>query len=264
MNKYYILITIIGFLLDPGFLQAQSALPLDTLELQDGKILVGKVLKYSSKRGVMMEQQGGYLVEISRDLIKNIVIQPTGKIIKSGKAKMSLKGDKSYAFREEGIYYTLNGGALFGESPQGDSDLGFGLQATTGLMFNRRLGVGVGLAFDNYSVTGQNGRQVMPVLAEVRGYLSDSNMAPFYVMQAGYGFAFKEENQGVQKANGGIMLHPAFGLRLGAREDVNFAFDLGYRFQRVTQVREFSPWSNETQEERIWYKRFALRFGMIF
>jgi len=257
---------LIGFLLSPGFLSAQKEAAPDTIVLKSGGIIVGKIWKYNMRKGVLMQHEDGHLMEIAADHVARVTLQSGDSKAKEPKDKdISVRiGGKPYAFREKGFYYTVSGGALFGQTPQNDQGLGFGLHATSGYLFHHLLGAGIGLGFDNYSVTGYDGRQVMPIFGEVRGYLTKGNRAPYYTLQAGYGFAFKEEERGVHEANGGMLLHPALGLRLGAREDVNFSFDIGYRFQRVTQVREFNPWSNETQEERIWYKRFALRLGLIF
>lgn len=263
--KKLIFAIIIGFLLNPGFPRAQPAMLTDTLMLHDGKIMIGKILRYNTRKGAMIQMGSGALTEVLPQLIKSMSIQPTGSIKKSSNAAVIAGFEKTYAFRETGMYVALQGGALFGLTPQDNPDVGFGLQATAGYMLHRLLGVGAGAGFDNYSVTGETGgRQVLPLYAEVRGYITSGKRAPYYVVQTGYGIAFKNENQGVQEANGGFMMHPAIGLRLGAREDVNFSLDFGYRFQRVIQTREFNPWSRETQEERIWYKRFSLRIGMLF
>ncbi|MDX1939989.1 MAG: hypothetical protein SFU99_05510 [Saprospiraceae bacterium] len=266
MKRTLFLITLIGFLLSPGFLLAQKEAVSDTIVLKSGGIIVGKIWKYNIRKGVIMQHTDGHLMEIAADHIARVTLQSGGsKVSKPENKDISVRiGGKPYAFREKGFYYTLSGGALFGQTPQNGQELGVGLHATSGYLFHHLLGAGIGLGFDNYSVTGYDGRQVMTVSAETRGYLTKGNRAPYYTLQAGYGFAFKDEEVGVLEANGGIMLHPALGLRLGAREDVNFSFDIGYRFQRVTQVREFNPWSNERQEERIWYKRFALQLGLIF
>lgn len=258
------LLLLIGILLSPVFLLAQYENPApaqDTVYLKAGGAMIGKVLRYHPKRGILLEERVGIYTTITSDAIQSIILRADA----ASKDKVAWKTpmQKSYDFRETGIYFTTMGSMLNGMDPGGDADLGFGVQATAGYMLHRWLGVGLGVGFDNYSIVNNNAPAIFPVSVEVRGYLTQQRWAPYYALNAGYGFAARDEERNIRQATGGAMLHPAFGLRLGAREDVNFAIDFGYRFQRATVERDFI-WRQEVQEQRIWYKRFTIRFGIIF
>ncbi len=252
---------IFGFLLSPMFFYAQS-LP-DTLVLQDGGIRTGRVEQYQTGKRIRMSIAGTQTVTISPALVERIIIHP-GSSSKKPTPTTALR-DATYAFRERGVYVAVQGGLLFGQTPQGAPDLGSNGQASVGYQFTRWLGAGVGAAFDNYSVLGENSGRVAPVFGEVRGYLTAQRRAPYYLLQIGYGFALRSSNSSIVETNGSWMVHPALGLRLNAREDVNFTVDIGYRFQYLTRTRVLE-WrgGGERLEERIWHRRLALRVGVLF
>jgi len=262
--KNRILIFLIGIILNPVFLLAQEpeTPKLDTIYLKSGGMMVGKMLRYNQKRGVVLEKKYGTYTIIAADNIRSISLHSGSA--SEGKAKIKLPTEKPYHFRETGFYFTTMGSMLNGIDPAGETETGFGLEATTGYMFHRLVGVGLGVGFDTYSIINNNAPAIFPVSVEVRGYLMERNWSPYYALRAGYGFAAKDEERNINEAEGGAMFHPAFGLRLGAREDVNFAMDVGYRFQRATVERDVSAWRREIQEQRIWYKRLTVRFGIIF
>lgn len=270
---------------------------LDTLTLHDGRQLVGTLTKYHPRRGVhfeinipdileqaalqnwsagrmnaatVSELQKYQIIQLLPSMIESMQIHSTGAALRkkhTGRQKVkSVAADVPYAFRERGIYYSLKGGPAFGQAHFGDSDLGFGMAASVGYQWHRLLGVGLGLGFDNYSVVDNVAARVLPITAEVRGYFRAQPRSLYYHVTAGYGAAFKNEQVGISKATGGLLVHPALGLRMGAREDVNFTLDIGYRFQEVTLQREWNLWWGgvERQEQHIWYKRLCLRFGVLF
>lgn len=262
--KNSMLIFLIGIVLNPIFTMAQEkAVPEpDTIYLRGGGFMVGNMLRYHPKRGVVLEKERGIYTTIAIASIRSISLNAEQK--RSGKTKIKIPTQESYDFRETGIYFSTMGSMLNGIDAAGDTENGFGLQVTGGYMLHRLVGLGLGVGFDNYSVIHNNAPAVFPVSVEVRGYLTEQRRAPYYTLSAGYGFAAKDEERGINEAEGGVMLHPAFGLRLGAREDVNFAIDIGYRFQQVRLERDISTWRQEIQDQRILYKRFTLRFGIIF
>lgn len=264
--KNLICLILIGIFLNPGFLlaQEQTQLPQDTIYLTGGGMMVGTILRYHPKKGVVIKSEDGVLSTIAPNIISKMTMNTSGeKDVDKANVKLGAL-PKPYEFQEIGFYYSIAGSMLNGIDAVGDSEIGFGLQATGGYMFHRFFGVGLGAGFDNYSTINNNAPAVFPVSLEVRGYLTQQNRAPYYSLSGGYGFAAKDEERGIDKATGGAMFHPAFGVRLGAREDVNFSFDFGYRFQRVEVERTLENWRREVQEQRIWYKRFVLRFGIIF
>ena len=120
------------------------------------------------------------------------------------------------------------------------------------------MGVGVGIS----GLSLQAGENFVPVFGEIRGYLTKKRVAPYYVLGAGYGFALKNENQSIVKGEGGLLIQPTFGIRIGASSKANILIDAGYKFQKAVFTREFFNGDQEIKE--ISYRRFTFRFGFIF
>jgi hypothetical protein len=187
------------------------------------------------------------------------------------------KREKIYEFQEKGWYYTAAMYFPMG-GYRGTNQLGVGLQGSAGYQLSRWLGLGLGAGFDAFSPSED--RYMAAVMGEARSYLTKSRVAPFATLGAGYGFAFKPESdfQLVEKASGGLRLHPALGLRLGASKDMNLAIDAGYIFQRASYTYTGQNWTDSfwfwgrpafnptesTTRQVIDYRRFTLRLSAIF
>ncbi|HRK81461.1 MAG TPA: hypothetical protein PLZ12_08445 [Saprospiraceae bacterium] len=170
------------------------------------------------------------------------------------------KEKKEYAFRERGWFnrtsFTMPNGVYLGEA-----QFGAGLHNLTGFQFNRMLGAGIGLGFDTFNPEG--GENVASVYGEAQSFLTKTKTAPFVSFAAGYGFAFRNRNNFITKAEGGLRFHPAVGLRLGADKDLNLMLDVGYIFQTATYTREFD-FFDQTEVRKVDFRRFTLRLGAMF
>lgn len=240
----------------------------DSLQLQDGVWLRGRVYRYSRNGSVQLENVRGYMQSYKARDIRQVIIhsskkQRSGEIeIKERTVKVPC--EKPYAFRERGWYSITYAGTINGIGHNGNQQLGLSLQQVAGFQWGRMLGTGIGVGLENFSVGDANGPFVLPVYAEARGYFLKKNATPYYAMNVGYGFPFKDKDQRILKAEGGLMIHPAIGFRMGARDGVNFLFDVGYKFQNVTLTRDFTQGSREFQVQNLQYKRFSVRLGLIF
>ncbi|MFN7120263.1 MAG: hypothetical protein ACK4TA_25970 [Saprospiraceae bacterium] len=240
----------------------------DSLQLRDGAWKTGQIRYMNRGSKVQLEIAPGYIqVYKVKDIQRIIISLPEDE----RKHKVSNKAitvkercEKPYDFRERGLYSITYFGTINGIGHSGDVQLGLSMQQVVGFQRNRMFGTGIGIGLENFSVGNANGPLVLPVYAEARGYFLKKNKTPYYALNLGYGFAFKDEDQGILKAKGGLLLHPAIGFRLGARDSVNFLFDLGYKFQWATLTRNFGGWSRETLEQELVYKRFSVRLGLIF
>lgn len=170
------------------------------------------------------------------------------------------KEKKEYAFREQGWFnrtsFTMPNGVY-----QSEALFGAGLHHLTGYQFNRMLGVGLGLGFDSFHP--ERGENVASVYGEVQSFLTKAKTAPFASFGAGYGFAFRNRNNFITNAQGGLRFHPAVGLRLGADKDLNLLLDVGYIFQTATYTRKFD-FIDQTEVRKIDFRRFTLRLGAMF
>jgi len=170
------------------------------------------------------------------------------------------KEKKEYAFREHGWFnrssFTMPNGVY-----QGAAQFGAGLHSLTGFQFSRMLGAGIGLGFDTFNP--EAGENVASVYGEAQSFLTKTKTAPFVSFGAGYGFAFRNRNNFITKAEGGLRLHPAVGVRLGADKDLNLLLDVGYIFQTATYTREFD-FFDQTEVRKVDFRRFTLRLGAMF
>lgn len=267
MIRFLLLFIIVSsFKMD--FAAAQTATPLqDSLILNNNKVITGKIYRYNRRGNVFIKTNDSYLHEIDTKVIQRVVIQSIASSKKHDKAVNTTDKapcDKPYAFREKGLYNVTYGSALTGFGYNNENQLGFGVNHVIGYQWNRWIGTGIGFGLENFSIDNSNLSHVLPVFVEARGYLLQKRRTPYYSLGAGYSFATKGKDQGVTDAKGGLRLHPAFGMRLGGREDVNFLFDIGYVFQNVELTRSFNTWTREVQIQNIRYKRLCLRIGMIF
>ena len=141
------------------------------------------------------------------------------------------------------------------------SAIGFNVQHITGYQFNRMVGVGLGASYDAYDL--EDGESMVTVFGHYRAYLSKRIVAPFAAISAGYGFALKNEEQGVKETDGGLMFHPEIGLRLGATDAANFTISLGYRIQDAYYVQE-RPFNGNIEYRDVRYQRFLFTLGLLF
>lgn len=247
---------------------AQAVYFTDSLQMRDGTWKTGRVRFMNRAGSVQLENANGFIQSYkSKDIRQMMIHLPDNKKegkITSKERPVKERCEKTYAFRERGLYSITYVGTINGIGHSGEMQLGLGLQQVTGFQINRMFGAGIGVGLENFSVTNANGPLVLPVYAEARGYFFKQHKTPYYALNVGYGFAFKNEDQNIIEAKGGWLLHPAVGFRLGSSSDTNFLFDLGYKFQRAKLTRDISQWNRETQEQRLLYKRFSVRIGIVF
>lgn len=227
---------------------------IDVVFLKDGSEFRGIILRYDIGEELDMRLRSGTRMTIPASVIKKVVQEPG--------AMPSFT--KPYRFEEKGWYYLAYGGLMGGNSAwSSELEMGLGLDLIAGYQLNRMLGVGLGVGLHNYHL--EAGEAVYPIYAEARGYLLASNVSPYYVLSAGYGFAFRNENENIERAEGGLLIHPALGLRFGG-EDAHFIMDMGVRVQRATWERRLNGWwgGEETRTQRMTYARFVLRLGVLF
>lgn len=246
----------------------------DFLFLYNGSIFKGKIVSETPQETVL-ELKNGERVTFSSKEIKTVQRnQPADRnptLNESSTAPpaydyryISLtkkpKEKKEYAFRERGWFnrtsFTMPNGVY-----QGEAQFGAGLHTLTGFQFNRMLGAGIGLGFDTFNP--EAGENVASVYGELQSFLTKTKTAPFVSFGAGYGFAFRNRNNFITKAEGGLRFHPAVGVRLGADKDLNLLLDVGYIFQTATYTREFD-FIDQTEVRKVDFRRFTLRLGAMF
>ena len=223
----------------------------DKVYLNNGSLLVGKIVYYQPNDTLKLELANGLIAQFLPQQIKKIQMT-------EGVGGKTSRVEKPYNFKEKGIYDALSFGINLGRS--NGSHLGSGFQNVIGYQFNRLLGSGLGIGYDSYYLN--NGESnVLSVFAEGRGYFSQRNTAEYWTFAAGYGqpMAIKDDN--LTNLKGSFMLQPTIGLRFGASSRYNFFADLGFRIQQV-QFESNNTWSDN--HYTVTYYRWILRGGILF
>ncbi|MCO6476155.1 MAG: hypothetical protein J5I94_06000 [Phaeodactylibacter sp.] len=249
---------LILLLLFPACLLAQS--DVDVIYLKNGSTFEGKILEYQQGSTLRLQLRSGGEIEFREEEIRRIEQgwEPEAEVEDIPRIEPEKK--KAYAFKEKGMYNATYFSTLSG-SANGVFQLGLGIHNVTGYQFHRLFGLGAGFGVDTYSF--DEGETLYPVFAEARGYLSRKRVAPYYSGNLGYGFAFKNRDELINKAEGGIFFRAALGLRLGADEGTNVLVDLGYQYQEAYFERR-TPFQNEIEEKRLEFNRIVIRIGLIF
>lgn len=137
---------------------------------------------------------------------------------------------------------------------------GFGIEGLVYYELKPWLHLGAGAAFDRFNtqrgesvISGVGGFQLLP--------LPQKNVSFTVGFMAGYGNPIKTAASRAFDVEGGLLMHPSLGLRIGRANEIFYTIDLGYRIINTKYM------SNTFQglETRINnYRRFSLRLGTTF
>ncbi len=169
---------------------------------------------------------------------------------------------RAYDFKETGWYNHTRAGILVGQSFIGGNTIGLNLQHSSGWMFSRRLGAGLGLGIEFFDLKGYDAA-TYPIFAEVRSYLLPRRVTPYLTLGAGWAFTGKASGERwgyIDDWKGGWMAQTELGYRIGNHLSVHF----GLRLQR--KCREWtSVWGPESGigTDRILHKRLVFGLGLL-
>lgn len=227
----------------------------DVVWLKDGSKLQGKIIKWDLHRGMEFQLVTGATLQIPKGDIKKVTQDMPFNGDQRNYDNQYVHQPRPYAFREVGWYHTTSG--FVNTSING----GAGIHHAMGYRFSRYLGLGLGIGIESNDL--DRARNIIPVYAELRGFLMPKKITPYYALKLGYGFALRDALAGTIEAKGGIHISPEVGIRFGGR-DVNYYFGLEYKLQNA----EFTSndwWTGAgTSTDRISYRRFELRTGILF
>ena len=245
------------YLIASFWLQAQeSADYYDVIYLKDGSEYRGQIIAFDPQQ-ITIKWLGGHGQVFLRADIQKVIQEP---INSSGKHK------KPYEFKEQGIYKAIFASFTGGTAAWNDVFAkGIGMKGVVGYQWNRWMGTGLGFGVETYYPT--QGEMLYPLFLELRGYFNESNASFYYSLASGYSFAIKNEEAGISDAKGGLLFHPALGLRLGGSANANFTIDVGVQLQKARFTRAYNNWrgiGTEMQEYKMFYQRIAIRLGMLF
>lgn len=248
-NKLFFL--FLSLTINAACLHAQR----DKVILYGDSKFVGKLIFYRPGDSVQLQLRNGEMVTFPQRMVKKVVMEEP-------------KAEKIYSFKERGIYNASYFNLSFGKSSylygSNASHLGVAFENITGFQFNRLIGAGLGIGLDNFYAT-ENDANVLSIFGEARGYLSRQNRSPYYSFSSGVGFPLvnKKDNVNLNLTGhrGGLMVHPAIGLRFGGSSKINFFADIGAKYQRIY----YNQINNRSENHyRITYLRWILRGGIVF
>lgn len=237
----------------------------DEVHLKNGSIFKGEILTYKQGEILTLKITDGQIVELKDSDIQKI-IQSESDIADTVEEVNDLEVEPiekvPFEYKTSGWYNTtfisfFAGNDGTDREGNGDFKLGSGLNNIVGKQLNPFVGLGLGVGLDNYS---RRGETILPIFVELRGYPFKKAKQLYYSVSAGYGFAFKRENFGITEANGGYLVHPAIGFRLGTPDGTNVNIDLGYRIQKAFFREQLL--NGDVDERDILFRRIAVRVGL--
>jgi hypothetical protein len=231
-------------------LQAQNKQFKDVVYLYDGSRMTGNVLSYKPDESIVLElSTGQQLVFLAKNIKKVVMGVPSIE-----------KVNEPYEFKERGLYNASSLSLSFGKSTYTNS-VGIGLQHTVGYQFNRILGAGLGVSYENLYLQNSAEGRMFSVFGELRGYLSKHNTAFYYNLAGGVAFPVAKATENLTGHKGGLLVYPAFGMRFGASKRYNFFMDVGAKIQNVSYniLTEF-----QQDYYSVTYRRWVLRGGILF
>ena len=250
MKKINLILSVI-LCLTTAQLSAQTKNFGDRVFLKDGSKLSGAILKYEANDFVLLELVSGQQVRLLAKDIKKVVMGGTSD---------APKAEKPYEFKERGLYNATSFMFAFAKSG-GTPYSGVGVQHVVGYQFSRKVGAGLGVAYENQYLVGLTEGKTIALFGEVRGYLSRYNTAFYYSVSSGLVFPIAEKGENLTNYRSGFMVYPAIGLRFGASSHFNFFVDIGAKFQRVYYER-VTEWITDRYD--VNYRRWVLRGGILF
>lgn len=237
---------------------------LDQVIMLDGTSREGNIQEYVPQRYVsIIDYQGRHNTFAWEEVARVEYGTVEGRIFRRQRER------RPYAFVEQGRYHQTGFGVSLGRETVNSNDFfgssirtvyGVHIQYVLGYQFNRWIALGGGLSFDVYNF--ERREIALAPLVQLRSFLTRTNTAPYLSMGTGYGFAFKNEKFGLNRAEGGLLLHPAVGMRFTATNGSALLIDFGYRLQEAA-YETFLPNEGKTIRNTR-YQRAVIRMEMRF
>lgn len=259
--KHIFRVITLGLLLfwQPRFLTAQEAKPAckDILYMTDGGKLRGQVQALKANGDTLVFQTwSGIVFNLPKNQVKRIVQKCKDQ------QPLGLNQIRPYSFKEKGWYHHTRMAALIGQAYYGSNRTGFVLQHSSGWMFKRQLGAGLGIGFEMFDPKG-NDAATYPVFAEMRSYFFQKNTTPYATLGAGWAFTGNTANERwgqTDRWKGGWLVQAEVGYRIGNYFNIFGGIRLQHKQREWTSV-----WGPDSGfgVDRILHKRFVLGIGLL-
>lgn len=253
-------IGLLLLLLQPQRLSGQDTLSApdcqDMVFLRDGSKLRGQIDGTKHEGNTLtFRTWNNVVLDLPRSQVRRIVQR-------CGKNKLLTQQPRVYDFRERGWYHHTRGGVMPGQTHTGYNTQGLFLHHSSGRMFSRMAGAGIGVGVEAFDPGGYDAA-TYPVFAEFRGYLLPKRITPYVSAAAGWAFSGKGNQDFWDQSSqwrGGWMAQIDIGYRIGNY----FTLNCGLRLQQ--KKREWtSVWMPESFHgvDRILHKRLVVGIGIL-
>lgn len=233
----------------------------DIIYYQDGSKIIGFTEEKSENGDLVFKTLDGQVINIlATDIKKKEKSEEKDLYFEDGTASTPTKGFSSI----------IRISSSWGKTD--DEDVGFSgmhFHIINGHHFSQYLFVGVASGIDILSGPASNTYTFTPLYLNVRGYLTESRVTPFYSIGGGIGIAadiFDNFFQEDEFYKSGLLLRGSVGLAFATRKRNQFYFDVGYfRQASISQYNTFIDGEIPViVNENIVFNRLEVGFGWIF
>ena len=261
----------LAFCLMTLLMQAQvEGAEMTILQMKDGSRLEGTVSSETDEQ-IVFQLFGGYEIIIDPEQIENR---------EAGKSGRKYFPDGRW-ITTRGYYSVLNLSTTWGKAEIrfGENELlsGLKLQSIHGYRFNQYVSLGVSLGVHSFEMPnpqeyttnyyyGDNSNfTTLPIELDVRGFLTDNRIAPYYAVNAGYGMAIFKNEEFISR-KGGMSGQVELGVQFAGRKTGSFQLGLGYAIQEVEAEYTINRFGGDLRfinlDTRL--HRLLLNFGWSF
>lgn len=218
----------------------------DVIYFHNGRILRGEIIEKVDGEHIKILTAGRNVEVVKFEDIKEIT-------------RESIPVEKN--FKESGFSNFTGIDKLFGDYEGWDVNP-FRLITVNGFHLNSYFFAGLGTGFVKYV----DPLILIPVFADFKLRLSETNTAPYYFIRGGYGFSIKtrssQDFNTVEKHRGGWLFSTGIGIQVNTHRDFGWFFNGGYNMDHV--YYETKGWGNWLITNDISYRRLFIGMGLSF
>lgn len=248
-------IGVLFFLIDSNPVCSQEGKQVKVV-LKNGLKIKGAIIKSFDEDRLEIDLLGADPIQIKYDHIKKINFNNYGRLDEGISDKIATPP----GLQTKSYFHEIRGSVLFGEE-----NVGAAIHTINGYQFNQYLGAGLGLGVNKYG-----NYLAMPIYANVKGYILDQQITPFYFGDIGYGFAWNtdknEEVFELDNVTGGLYWQLGLGYQFNFYSN-SLVLTLGYINQHSkADYVYYRPWDIddvEISEKRI-LRRLNFSIGFLF
>jgi hypothetical protein len=245
-------IIILSILISICYLSYSQIAPLykDLIELKSGMKFYGSLLEYNDGGQVKLKLANGSILIFEDSTVSQIEIY-----------NPKVKRTEEYSLKNNVFYSYLNV-KIIGAGTNLDELVksGLGLEYSLGYRFNNYASMGLGTGVESYNYGFEE--YFIPLYVDFISILKEQIVSPFIHIQGGYSMLIAKSDNVIDAA-GGIMFNPAIGLKFQGNYNLNYTFDINFKYQDA-QFTYRNTWGNQIYNRDVSLMRLMFRFGLMF